>query len=59
MFKNNLSGDVGLAISSSLILTGMLQMGVRQSADVASHITSVERVLQYTKNTKGRNCYSS
>lgn len=44
-----MSGDVGLAISSSMILTGMLQIGVRQSAEVASNMTSVERVLQYTK----------
>lgn len=44
-----MSGDVGLAISSSLILGGMLQIGVRQSAEAASNMTSVERVLQYTK----------
>lgn len=44
-----MSGDVGLAISSSMVLTGMLQLGVRQSAEVASNMTSVERVLQYTK----------
>ncbi|KAJ8963683.1 hypothetical protein NQ317_014996, partial [Molorchus minor] len=52
MFFNNdtnISGYVGLVISSSLILTGMLQFGIRQTADVASNMTSVERVLQYTK----------
>ncbi|KAG5881447.1 hypothetical protein JTB14_037665 [Gonioctena quinquepunctata] len=43
------SGDVGLVISQSLILTGMLQIGVRQTAEVASNMISVERVLQYTK----------
>ncbi|XP_014467785.1 PREDICTED: multidrug resistance-associated protein 4-like [Dinoponera quadriceps] len=43
-----LSGDVGLAISQSLILTGSLQYGVRQIAETISLMTSVERILQYT-----------
>ncbi|KAJ8945507.1 hypothetical protein NQ318_017951, partial [Aromia moschata] len=47
--ENFLSGNVGLVISQSLVLTGMLQIGVRQTAEVASNMTSVERVLQYTK----------
>ncbi|KAJ8935675.1 hypothetical protein NQ314_012696 [Rhamnusium bicolor] len=50
--ENTLSGNVGLVISQSLILTGMLQYGVRQTAEVASNMTSVERVLQYTKLDK-------
>ncbi|XP_046746888.1 ATP-binding cassette sub-family C member 4-like [Diprion similis] len=44
-----MGGSVGLAISQSLILTGMVQYGVRQSAEVISQMTSVERVLQYTR----------
>ncbi|CAH0557999.1 unnamed protein product [Brassicogethes aeneus] len=40
---------VGLAISQSLILTGMLQNGMRQTAEVINQLTSVERVLHYTK----------
>ncbi|EFA04472.2 putative multidrug resistance-associated protein lethal(2)03659-like Protein [Tribolium castaneum] len=40
---------VGLAISQSLILTGMLQFGMRQTAEVVNQLTSVERVMQYTK----------
>lgn len=47
-----MSGSVGLVISQSLILTGMLQIGVRQSTEVASNMTSIERVLQYTKLEK-------
>lgn len=47
-----MSGDVGISISMSLILTGMLQLCVRQSVEVASNMTSVERVLQYTKLEK-------
>ncbi|CAG9863422.1 unnamed protein product [Phyllotreta striolata] len=42
------SGNVGLVISQSLILTGMLQYGVRQSAEAASNMISVERIMQYT-----------
>ena len=44
-----LGGDVGLAISNCILLTGMLQWGVRQSAEVENLMTSVERVLEYTK----------
>lgn len=39
---------VGLAISQSLILTGMLQFGMKQTAEVINQLTSVERVLHYT-----------
>ncbi|XP_023310959.1 multidrug resistance-associated protein 4 [Anoplophora glabripennis] len=39
---------VGLAVSQSLVLTGMLQHGMRQTAEVINQLTSVERVLQYT-----------
>ncbi|KAI5634798.1 ABC transporter domain-containing protein [Phthorimaea operculella] len=46
--KTVFSGNVGLAISQTLILTGMLQFGVRQTAEVISQMTSVERILQYT-----------
>ncbi|KAG5881559.1 hypothetical protein JTB14_033064 [Gonioctena quinquepunctata] len=54
IFRNEktLSADVGLVISQTLILTGMLQFGVRQTAEVASNMISVERVLQYTKLDK-------
>lgn len=38
---------VGLAISQSMVLTGMLQFGMRQTAEVINQLTSVERVLQY------------
>lgn len=42
------SGNVGLAISQAMILTGMVQYGVRQVAESLQQMTSVERVLQYT-----------
>ncbi|KMQ86379.1 multidrug resistance-associated protein 4-like protein [Lasius niger] len=41
-------GDVGLAISQSLILTGGLQYGLKQIAETFSLMTAVERILQYT-----------
>lgn len=43
---------MGLVISQSLILTGMVQHGIRQSAEVVSQMTSVERILQYTRLDK-------
>ncbi|XP_016960247.1 ATP-binding cassette sub-family C member 4 [Drosophila biarmipes] len=43
------SGNVGLAIAQAMILTGMVQYGVRQVAESLQQMTSVERVLQYTE----------
>ena len=42
-------GDVGLAISSCIMLTGLLQHGVLQSAHVENLMTTVERVMEYSK----------
>ncbi|ODM94173.1 hypothetical protein Ocin01_12506 [Orchesella cincta] len=44
-----LSGSVGLAISSVLTLTGTFQWGMRQSAETENLMTSVERTIEYTK----------
>ncbi|XP_036327746.1 multidrug resistance-associated protein 4-like isoform X1 [Rhagoletis pomonella] len=46
--SHTFSGNVGLAISQAMILTGMVQYGVRQVAESLQQMTSVERVLQYT-----------
>ncbi|KAA0203072.1 hypothetical protein HAZT_HAZT007988 [Hyalella azteca] len=47
--SHSLGGDVGLAISSAMSLSGMFQWGVRQSAEVENQMTSVERVLEFSK----------
>ncbi|KAL3283296.1 hypothetical protein HHI36_006444 [Cryptolaemus montrouzieri] len=47
-----LGGDAGLVISQSLLIIGMLQYGIRFTAEVAGQMTNVERVLQYTKLDK-------
>lgn len=46
---------MGLAISQAMILTGMVQYGVRQVAESLQQMTSVERVLQYT-DLEQENC---
>ncbi|XP_017889371.1 multidrug resistance-associated protein 4-like [Ceratina calcarata] len=46
---NTFAGNVGLAISQVLILCGMLQYGMRQTAETIAQMTSVERILQFTQ----------
>jgi hypothetical protein len=48
MVTEHYGGDVGLAITQAVMLTGMLQWGIRQSAEMENHMTAVERVLEYT-----------
>ncbi|XP_055540970.1 probable multidrug resistance-associated protein lethal(2)03659 isoform X2 [Wyeomyia smithii] len=43
------SANVGLAISQAMILTGMVQYGIRQTAESMQQMTAVERVIQYTE----------
>ncbi|OXU18927.1 hypothetical protein TSAR_000783 [Trichomalopsis sarcophagae] len=43
------AGSVGLAITQILMLCGMLQRGIRQTAETVTQMTSVERILQFTQ----------
>nr|UEO57356.1 ABCC2 [Conogethes punctiferalis] len=42
-------GTVGLAVSQSMVLTMLLQMAARFTADFLSQMTAVERALEYSK----------
>uniref|UniRef100_A0A0U9HSY7 Putative ABCC protein n=1 Tax=Chrysomela populi TaxID=154003 RepID=A0A0U9HSY7_CHRPP len=42
------AGDVGLAISQAMMLTGLLQWAVRYYSELENNMTAVERVLEYT-----------
>ena len=40
---------MGLAITQSIMMTGLLQWGMKQSGQLENQMTSVERVVEYTK----------
>lgn len=44
---DTLGDQVGLAITQVMSLTGMVQWGIRQSAEVANQLMAVERIMEY------------
>lgn len=49
--KGALGAKVGLALTQVMASTGILQMGIRQSSEVANQLTSVERIAEYGQLT--------
>ncbi|XP_067646399.1 probable multidrug resistance-associated protein lethal(2)03659 [Eurosta solidaginis] len=47
LFPPENGGDVGLAITQAMGMTGMVQWGMRQSAELENTMTAVERVVEY------------
>ncbi|XP_011642194.1 probable multidrug resistance-associated protein lethal(2)03659 [Pogonomyrmex barbatus] len=42
-------GNIGLSITQIMALTNMLQWGIRQTAELESQLTSIERIIEYSR----------
>lgn len=51
IFLETLGGNIGLALTQSMTLTGMFQWGMRQWSELENQMTSVERVQEYADLT--------
>lgn len=54
-----MAGNVGLAITQALGLAGLLQWGIRQSAEIESCMTAVERTYEFSKTEPELECGSA
>ena len=54
-----MGGDIGVALTACITLTGSLQYGIRQSAEAENLMTSVERVMDYAELESEANLTSS
>lgn len=48
-FVDSTSGSVGIAITEAIGLSGLIQYGLRTSADLENAMTSIERIEEYSK----------
>ncbi|EDV54484.1 probable multidrug resistance-associated protein lethal(2)03659 [Drosophila erecta] len=54
----NNPGQIGLVITQAMSMTGTVQWGMRQSAELENSMTSVERVLEY-RNLEAEGAFES
>ncbi|KAJ8965822.1 hypothetical protein NQ314_003889 [Rhamnusium bicolor] len=47
LLNETFGGNIGLAITQALALTGMFQWGIRQWSELDNQMTSVERAIEY------------
>ncbi|KAF5283709.1 hypothetical protein FQR65_LT13744 [Abscondita terminalis] len=59
VLSEQFGGNIGLALTQVLTLALMSQWGIRQSAEMENNMTSVERVLEYSKIQHERDFFSS
>ena len=57
--SETVGSNIGLAITQAINLIGMCNWGLRQTAELENQMTSVERVIEYTKIPSERSLESN